>query len=110
MPHIVVEYTPALDIDVPQLLADLHEDFSKQETVDISQLKTRAIKLEQAIVADRGPQNLLHIMAIMLPGRSNELRHKMASDLHKIAHRYVPDENTSVTVETIELHGESYIK
>ena len=110
MPQIVVEYTPSLNLDIPKLTHDLHHSFAAQDTVNIEALKTRAIKLEQAIIGNQGLGDMIHIMAIMLPGRSDDLRRKMAEDLHSIAREYVPDASVSITAETIELHAESYIK
>lgn len=111
MPHIVVEYTPNLDLDAPKLLADLHHNFAAQDTVDINGLKTRAIPLERAIVgASETEGKMVHIMAIMLPGRPDDLRKKMAQDLQSVARTHLPAADISITVETIELHAESYIK
>jgi 5-carboxymethyl-2-hydroxymuconate isomerase len=111
MPHIVIEYTPNIDLDVPALMRAAHDNFAAQDTVKLPALKTRAIKLEDAIIGDgQAGGRMIHIMIIMLPGRADDLRTKMAADLQALARKHAPDDDISITAETIELHAPSYAK
>mgnify|MGYP001363855740 CR=1 FL=1 len=111
MPHIIVEYTDTLNIDIPALLQDLHHDLAAREPVDINAIKTRAIPIKNCIVANDSASNaFIHIALKLLPGRSDDLKIQMTKGLHSIARKYANDPTLPVSVETITLEGNSYIK
>jgi 5-carboxymethyl-2-hydroxymuconate isomerase len=111
MPHIIVEYTSTMKLDMPELLSQLHESLAGQDTVKIKAIKTRGVPVQHVIVGTGDwSDKMIHITLKLLPGRSDELKRTMAQDLHVIAKGFVKDDSASVTVEVTELHEASYIK
>ncbi|MGB0720522.1 MAG: 5-carboxymethyl-2-hydroxymuconate Delta-isomerase [Bdellovibrionales bacterium] len=75
MPHIIVEYSDHLALDIPALLHDLHHDLAGRETVDINAIKTRAIPIKNCVVADADTANsFIHVSLKLLPGRDAALK------------------------------------
>ncbi len=116
MPHIIVEYSENLSrVNIPVLLSELHETLAEQETIDISQIKTRAHMIPEDHIVIGTPEDydeLLHIVIKLLPGRDVALKRKMAGALFGVACGAVRSEyqNCSVTVEVVELDAETYTK
>jgi len=109
MPHIIVEYTDDLKLGVSGLLTALHNSLASQETIVRGDIKTRAINVGLAIVGDNESASMVHVDLKLMPGRSDELRAKMTGDLRDVVTSNVSD-NTSVTVESSDLHAPSYQK
>ena len=111
MPHIIVEYTDTIDVDIPNLLNDLHNDLAPHDTVDISMIKTRAIPVKDCIIGGPDkPDQFMHIALKLLPGRSEELKKQMTAGLHTIAKNHLGDKPVALTIETLLIEAESYIK
>ena len=112
MPHIVVEYTDSLSVDIPKLLTVLHNDLATRETVDIHAIKTRAIPVKYTIVGDgQEPDRMIHITLRLLPGRPDELKCEMSQGLAKAAYDAANhDDRIKITAEIVDMHGPSYIK
>ncbi|NQZ14376.1 MAG: hypothetical protein HRT94_06120 [Alphaproteobacteria bacterium] len=108
MPHIIVEHTKDVD-NVQELLEKLHQSLASQETVVVEAIKTRAVPLDHVVVGDGTSSSMMHTTLKLLPGRDNELRNKMATDLLFVMQSY-GSSSTARTVETAELHQESYQK
>jgi 5-carboxymethyl-2-hydroxymuconate isomerase len=107
MPHIIVEYSDTLNLNVPQLLTELHENLAAEETVNVARLKTRAVPIRDFIVGDKGPSGqMVHVVLKVLP-RPNEVAKRMACNLKTVVRNHVAPE-TSVTVEVVELNGDTY--
>jgi 5-carboxymethyl-2-hydroxymuconate isomerase len=109
MPHIIVEHTRDIE-NVADMLRDLHACLAGQDTFDIDTLKTRSVALNHVVIADGTCTSMVHITVKLLPGRGDALLHKMTSDLRSIALNYVSSLTTKTTVESVELHKESYQK
>ncbi|MCB1532069.1 MAG: hypothetical protein KDJ35_04275 [Alphaproteobacteria bacterium] len=111
MPHITVEYTETLSVDMPKLLSALHKDLAGRESVNIHAIKTRAIPVQYSIVGDgHEDDKMIHICLKLLPGRSDELRTEMAQGLQAAARKIAIDDRIAITVETADLHAASYTK
>lgn len=113
MPHIVVEYSENLSkINIPVLLADLHDALAAQETVKKAKIKTRAIPIKDVTVGEREDlDEMVHIVLKLLEGRPDELRKAMAETLFGIACGAVKAvyTNCAVTVEVVEMDPVTYI-
>lgn len=111
MPHIIVEYTDHLNLDVEKLTIELHRTLIQQETIKEEAVKTRAIPVKASVVGTaQCHDKFIHIALRLMPGRSDELRRDMSQALFDTARKITLDENVSITVETAELHAASYIK
>lgn len=111
MPHIVVEYSKALEsnVDFPKLLKELHLDLVGRDTVGHEHVKTYALPISFCEVGlDETPNSMLHVILKLLPGRPVVLKNEMAQGLRTILRAYVGD--ISVTVEIQELEAETYCK
>ena len=111
MPHIIVEYTSTMKLDMPEFLSALHFNLAEQDTIKIKAIKTRGIPVQHVIVGDgRWSDKMIHVALKLLPGRSDELKRTMAQELHGVAKEFVKDDSVSITVEVIDLHEASYTK
>ncbi|MFK7840219.1 MAG: 5-carboxymethyl-2-hydroxymuconate Delta-isomerase [Bdellovibrionales bacterium] len=114
MPHIIVEYSDHLAIDIPKLLSELHNDLAARDTVTIKAIKTRAIPIEHCVIGDMDTANsIIHIALKLLPGRDDALKTQMTQGLADIAAAHVKrpqNPECSITVECLTLDAESYIK
>ena len=111
MPHIIVEYSPEADLDIPHLLRNLHGELSTKETVSLASIKTRAIPVESTFVGEEATPNLMvHITVKLLPGRSDDLKRSMAMGLRDAALPYLGEKKINLSVEVVDLHKESYIQ
>ncbi len=111
MPHIVVEYSRDLEknLDVPNLLKELHLDLVSRDTIAREHVKTYALPIDLCEVGfDETPNSMLHVILKLLPGRSVDLKTEMVTGLRSIVDKYVSD--ISVTVEVQELEAETYSK
>lgn len=109
MPHIIVEYSDHLALDIPNLLNDLHNDLAARETVTIGAIKTRAIPIAHCVVGDDAANSLIHIALKLLPGRDADLKTQMTQGLADIAAAHVK-RPCAITAECLTLEAESYIK
>jgi len=111
MPHIIVEYTDHLTVDMAKMTIGLHHELIKHETIKEEAVKTRAIPVQATVVGTgQCHDKFIHINLRLLPGRSDELRKTMAGALQNTARKIAKDENITISVETSELHAESYTK
>lgn len=111
MPHIIVEYSEELKIDCSSLGVSLHQALSSKETIKEESVKTRFIAVSSSIVGTEDMNNLfVHVCLKLLRGRSNELRNAMSKALYDILVEFLPKDGVYISVETAELHFESYIK
>jgi 5-carboxymethyl-2-hydroxymuconate isomerase len=78
-----------------------------------SAVKSRSVAVQNTFVGEiqNGSQNgsMVHMTLKLLSGRSDELRAKMTRDLFDVVKSKVAD-TVSVTVESVELHDNSYQK
>ena len=110
MPHIIVEYSDQLSLDMTALLTELHDGLTEDPSVDKARIKTRAIPLQICIVGEESvPDEMVHITLKLMP-RPEDVREKMAKNLHKIACGLIHAQNPDcvVTVETCDIHAHSY--
>ncbi len=110
MPHIIVEYSDNLKIDVPGLLRALHEELAAEPSVEKARIKTRATPLQHYVVGeDSDADGMLHITIKVLP-RPEDVRAEMTLSLQKIAKAALNEmhPNCKLTVEAMTLDAHSY--
>lgn len=108
MPHIIVEHSSDIK-GIDGLLASLHESLASQETVVMDSIKTRSVEVSNVIIGNGSQNSMIHVVVKLLAGRSNELLNKITTDLRDIIIKNISTK-TSVTVEAVALHNESYQK
>lgn len=112
MPHITVEYTDTLSLDIPKLLDQLHYALAAHDTINVQAIKTRAIPVLYSIVGDQHNRDVfIHITVKLLAGRDEALRQKIAQDLHAKAKSHIPDgSGIALSLEVHEMDAATYQK
>ena len=107
MPHIIVEYSDNINLDVQKLVEDLQQSLVKSG-IDKARIKSRAIKLEHYVVGEDGNNGaMIHITLLSLEGRDDATKNAHATPLHDIAKKAV-DEKTAVTLEVRDIKAQTY--
>jgi 5-carboxymethyl-2-hydroxymuconate isomerase len=75
LPHLILEYTDNLDVDVQPLLARLHEEIVATGAINLKGIKSRAIKHAQYRIADGDPDYaFVHVGLLIREGRPVEVQ------------------------------------
>lgn len=107
MPHIIVEYSPSLDDQMPTLLENMHEALAAAG-VDKVRIKTRGIALNHNVVGTVGSKGLMmHATLLLLEGRDVATKKSYATPLHNLMKRTAP-EGCAVTLEVRDMVNDTY--
>ncbi|MCS5596578.1 MAG: hypothetical protein NZ828_04930 [Alphaproteobacteria bacterium] len=107
MPHIIVEYSPFLDDQMPTLLENLHNTLA-EAGVDKGRIKTRGIAVDHNVVGTVGSKGLmLHATLLLLEGRDVATKKSYATPLHNLMKRTAP-EGCAVTLEVRDMVNDTY--
>ncbi len=83
MPHLYIEYTDNLEIDIKNLLSTAHHallDFP--DVIPIGGLRTRAVKHENYMIADdQANDAFIHLILKIGAGRSDAVKDKLTKHL-----------------------------
>jgi 5-carboxymethyl-2-hydroxymuconate isomerase len=75
MPHLTLEYSDNIEVDVQPLLARLHEEVVATGAINLKGIKSRAIKHTQYRVADGDPDYaFVHVGLLIREGRPIEIQ------------------------------------
>lgn len=75
MPHLVLEYSDNIEVDVQALLARLHEEVVATGAINLKGIKSRAIKHTQYRIADGDPDYaFVHVGLLIREGRPLEVQ------------------------------------
>jgi 5-carboxymethyl-2-hydroxymuconate isomerase len=70
MPHLTLEYSDNVEVDVQSLLARLHEEVVATGAINLKGIKSRAIKHTQYRIADGNPDYaFVHVALLIREGR-----------------------------------------
>tara|TARA_Y100000385_G_C12825917_1_gene522394 strand:- start:400 stop:735 length:336 start_codon:yes stop_codon:yes gene_type:complete len=111
MPHIIIEHDSKIksEVDLSILADTLHSSLAAQKTVKLEALKTRTIEVENVLIGNNDmPNKMIHITVLLLAGRSDELKEKMAKSLFDKTKELLDGFSCSITVNIDELA--TYIK
>jgi 5-carboxymethyl-2-hydroxymuconate isomerase len=79
MPHLTIEYTDSLDVDVQPLLARLHAELVATGAINLKGLKSRALRHSEYRIADGNPDYaFVHVNLLIREGRPLDVREDMA--------------------------------
>jgi len=107
MPHIIVEYSSALEQEVSGLLPKLHDTLAAQG-IDKARIKTRGISLAHAVVGDQGTDGkMMHATLLLLEGRDVATKKQYADPLHAVMKEAAPD-GCAVTLEVRDMAADTY--
>jgi 5-carboxymethyl-2-hydroxymuconate isomerase len=75
MPHLTLEYTDNIDVDVQPLLARLHEEVVATGAINLKGIKSRAVQHTQYRIADGDPEYaFVHVSLLIREGRPIEVQ------------------------------------
>lgn len=75
MPHLTLEYSDNLDVDVQPLLARLHEEVVATGAINLKGIKSRAICHSQYRIANGSPDYaFVHVGLLIREGRPIEIQ------------------------------------
>jgi 5-carboxymethyl-2-hydroxymuconate isomerase len=75
MPHLTLEYTDNIEVEVQSLLARLHEEVVVTGAISLKGIKSRAIKHTQYRIADGNPEYaFVHVSLLIREGRPLEIQ------------------------------------
>ena len=79
MPHLTLEYTDNLPVDVQPLLARLHTEVVATGAINLKGIKSRAIRHTEYRIADGNPDYaFVHVNLLIREGRSVEIQKEAA--------------------------------
>ena len=85
MPHLTLEYSDNLEIDVQPLLARLHEEVVATGAINLKGIKSRAIKHAQYRIADGDPDYaFVHVGLLIREGRPIEIQKEATQRVMKV--------------------------
>ena len=85
MPHLTLEYSDNIEMDVQPLLARLHEEVVATGAINLKGIKSRAIKHTQYRVADGDPDYaFVHVGLLIREGRPIEVQKEATQRVMKV--------------------------
>ncbi|RPJ21917.1 MAG: 5-carboxymethyl-2-hydroxymuconate Delta-isomerase [Chloroflexi bacterium] len=85
MPHLTLEYTDNIEVDVQPLMARLHEEVVATGAINLKGIKSRAIKHTQYRIADGDPDYaFVHVGLLIREGRPIEVQKEATQRVMKV--------------------------
>ena len=85
MPHLTLEYSDNIEVDVQPLLARLHEEVVATGAINLKGIKSRAIKHTQYRIADGDPDYaFVHVGLLIREGRPIEVQKEATQRVMKV--------------------------
>ena len=85
MPHLTLEYSDNLEVDVQPLLARLHDEVVATGAINLKGIKSRAIKHTQYRIAEGDPDYaFVHVGLLIRAGRPIEVQKEATQRVMKV--------------------------
>ena len=85
MPHLTLEYSDNIEVNVQPLLARLHEEVVATGAINLKGIKSRAIKHNQYRIADGDPDYaFVHVSLLIREGRSIDVQKDATQRVMKV--------------------------
>jgi 5-carboxymethyl-2-hydroxymuconate isomerase len=85
MPHLTLEYSDNIEVDVQPLLARLHEEVVATGAINLKGIKSRAIKHTQYRIGDGDPDYaFVHVGLLIREGRPIEVQKQATQRVMKV--------------------------
>ena len=85
MPHLTLEYSDNIEVDVQPLLARLHEEVVATGAINLKGIKSRAIRHTQYRIADGDPDYaFVHVGLLIRDGRPIEVQKDATQRVMKV--------------------------
>ncbi len=85
MPHLTLEYSDNIEVEVQPLLARLHEEVVATGAINLKGIKSRAIKHTQYRIADGDPEYaFVHVGLLIREGRPIEIQKEATQRVMKV--------------------------
>lgn len=115
MPHLVLEYSSNLAIDVQPTLLKLNEALVATGHFEENAIKARALRLEDYLVGTQpqAQRAFLHLRLAILTGRTLAEKKQVADALGAAIQQQQPwpaGTQVQITVDVVDMQRESYFK
>jgi 5-carboxymethyl-2-hydroxymuconate isomerase len=109
MPHLTLEYSDNIEVNVQPLLARLHEEVVATGAIHLKGIKSRAIKHTQYRIADGDPNYaFIHVGLLIREGRPIEIQKEATQRVMKVLKEtfgyLFETRKLSLTVDLKEMH------
>ena len=85
MPHLTLEYTDNIEVDVQPLLARLHKEVVATGAINLKGIKSRAVRHTQYRIADGDPEYaFVHVGLLIREGRPIEVQRDATQRVMKV--------------------------
>lgn len=111
MPHLTLEYTDNIEVDVQPLLTRLHEEVVATGAINLKGIKSRATKHSQYRIADGVPDYaFVHVSLLIREGRPIEVQKDATQRVMKVLREtfghLFETRNISLSVDLKEMREE----
>lgn len=108
MPHLTMEYSDNLEVDVKAVFARLHKELVATGAVNMKGLKSRAIRQTEYYIADGYESyKFIHLDMLLKEGRSVEMQQEISQRAMKVLEEmfghYYKDDYISLSVNLREM-------
>ncbi len=115
MPHLTLEYTDNLhvDVDFGGLFARIHKVLAEDGGIRIGNCKSRAVQLDSYRVGDGEPVAFVHADLRFLEGRSQDVKTQLGARILEILNEAFGSRASSevqITVEIRDIARNGYFK
>lgn len=115
MPHVTIEYTSNLEVDIHALMTDLIEVFVVEKIVEphqVKDIKLRAYKNDVFSIGDLAKQAYISTRLVLLTGRSTEQKQSLGHHANTVITEYFKSTelDVQVCVEVSEIDQNFYFK
>ncbi|AOT09620.1 5-carboxymethyl-2-hydroxymuconate Delta-isomerase [Pseudoalteromonas luteoviolacea] len=108
MPHIVIEHSESLTIDLSELTYSIHQSTVETGLFDEKTIKTRRIAFSESIIGD-GRHDFVHIQIHLLAGRTLRQKQMLSENILSTLQKLLP-ETVSLSVHPYDLDPAIYRK
>lgn len=112
MPHIIIECSEqiATILAFEELAPKIHQFLTDTLPTEYANCKTRIVSSSQYLIGGNPKQNFLHVTLKILPGRSPEIKNKVAHTLLEMLNQNISLTNVVLSLEIIEIDTNNYFK
>ena len=117
MPQITLQHSDelAINMNYEEFFSTIHNLLSDTADIDISNCKSRVIKVDNIYIGDGDPdQRFVHLEVKLLEGRSKQLKDRIGKKLLNELKQVFVDSgdrgSVQITVEIIDINRDNYFK
>ena len=113
MPHLIVDFSDNLTLDVKELLSECHQFLVETASAQLKDCKSRASKNSLYLLGDGNSKNsYFHVQVLLMEGRSKTIRQEVGKKLLATIEKCLnsDDMKVQITVIVSEITKDFYFK